>query len=55
MLSWPHLAAGPPGDRLARTIVGSIEPHPDSTMTKPRISPLAFGTTTWIILRKLLS
>ena len=39
MLSCPHLAAGPPGARLARTMVGSIEPQPDSTITTPRISP----------------
>ena len=47
MLSWPHLAAGPVGKRLARTMVGSMEPQPDSTITTPKISPLAFGTTTW--------
>jgi hypothetical protein len=46
MLSWPHLAAGPVGERLARTMVGSIEPQPDSTITTPRISPLDLGTTT---------
>ena len=47
MLSCPHRAAGPEGDRLARTMVGSIEPHPDSTITTPRISPLDLGTTTY--------
>ena len=46
ILSWPHLAAGPVGKRLARTMVGNIEPHPDSTITTPSISPLALGTTT---------
>jgi len=47
MLSCPHRAAGPPGARFARTMVGSIEPQPDSTITTPRISPFDFGTTTW--------
>ena len=46
MLSWPQRAAGPPGKRLARTIVGNMDPQPDSTITTPRISPLALGTTT---------
>jgi len=47
MLSCPQRAAAPAGARLAMTTVGSIEPHPDSTITTPRISPFAFGTTTW--------
>jgi hypothetical protein len=47
MLSWPQRAAGPLGQRFAMTMVGSMEPQPDSTITTPRISPLAFGTTTW--------
>ena len=46
MLSWPHLAAGPVGDKFASTMVGSIDPHPLSTITTPKISPLALGTTT---------
>ena len=47
MFSWPHLAAGPVGDKLANTIVGNIDPHPLSTITTPKISPFAFGTTTY--------
>ncbi|RNA34913.1 hypothetical protein BpHYR1_042206 [Brachionus plicatilis] len=43
---WPHLAAGPLGIMLATTTVGSIEPHPDSTMTTPKGSFLCFGTIT---------
>lgn len=46
MFSWPHLAAAPEGARFAITTVGNIEPQPDSTITTPRISPFAFGTTT---------
>jgi hypothetical protein len=54
MLSCPHRAAGPPGARFARTIVGSIEPQPDSTITTPRISPFDLGTTTWKKQNKIL-
>lgn len=46
MFSLPDLSAGPACIMLAIMTVGRMEPHPLSTMTTPRISPLAFSTNT---------
>lgn len=44
MLSFPERAAGPPFIMLARITVGRMDPHPDSTITTPRISPFCFSS-----------
>lgn len=46
MFSLPDLSAGPACIMLAIMTVGRMEPHPLSTMTTPRISPLAFSINT---------
>lgn len=47
MFSLPDRSAGPACIMLAMMTVGKMEPHPLSTMTTPRISPLAFSIKTW--------
>lgn len=47
MFNLPERSAGPACIMLAMMTVGKIEPHPLSTMTTPRISPLAFSIKTW--------
>lgn len=47
MFSLPDLSAGPACIMLAMMTVGKMEPQPLSTMTTPRISPLAFSIKTW--------
>lgn len=46
VFSLPDLSAGPPCIMLAMMAVGRMEPHPLSTMAKPRISPFSFSMNT---------
>lgn len=47
MFSLPERSAGPACIMLAIMTVGRMEPQPLSTMTTPRMSPLAFSMDTW--------
>lgn len=46
ILSSLQRSAGPPWRRLATTTVGRMEPQPDSTMARPKISPGALVMAT---------
>lgn len=48
IFSFPDFSAGPPCIILAMITVGKMDPHPDSTITTPRISPFCFSMKTWM-------
>lgn len=47
MFSFPDFSAGPACMMFAMITVGRMEPQPDSTITRPSISPFCFSTWTW--------